>query len=410
MRAPQNLSPPVTDAQSPRSRAGAGARLAATMMTASTVQFTVGALAPLIVRDVGLGPAGLGVLVSCYYVVAGLSSSWLGRLVGRTGGRQGVRLVAVLSLCACLVVAIAPGLWGLAAGLALAGFAVAAANPATNLAIAQMSPPHGVLIGVKQSGFQLAAVVAGSVMPLVASIAGWRWSFAIGAVLSSVVLLCLVLFERRPPQVASPRKERAAGRIDSEVIGFAAYAFFMGVGTANANVYLVLFASHRVSFSPQVAGGLVLVLGLTSVTARIGWNLLLEHPPHRGVTQRSVLITLAAVAIAATVLIWSAESWGGAVLWIGAAALGLTAYAWNGVVNRGLVVRGGGGGQLGRNSGRVQGGFFFGLAAGPAVFGWLVDSTGSYSVGWLWSGVAFTTALVISLVMRPSRRLPAVDV
>jgi hypothetical protein len=74
-------------------RLAGGAQLAATMMAASLVQFAVGALAPLILTDLELSPAALGVLLNGYYLMAALTSPGFGGLTGSMGGRRGLKLV-----------------------------------------------------------------------------------------------------------------------------------------------------------------------------------------------------------------------------------------------------------------------------------------------------------------------------
>jgi predicted MFS family arabinose efflux permease len=367
------------------------------MMSASLVQFTIGALAPLILVDLGISRARLGVLLSAYYLTAAATSAGFGKLIGGIGGRAGLRIVASLAVTACLAVSVAHDQLVLGAGLLLAGLAVAAANPATNLAIAQLPPPHGVLVGVKQSGFQFAAVVAGSVMPLIAGQYGWRAAFLVEAAMGAIVLLTLITWRRllaqptpHPPVAEEVASTRGIGTL-------AAYAYLMGIGTANAGVYLALFAHQRLAFSAQTAGAVVLVLGLASVSARIGWNLLVERVHHRWADQRSVLIMIAVIAIGSTGTIAASAWWGATLLWAGALGIGLSASAWNGVVMLGLVSRDTAPRALGKSSGQVQGAFFLGLATGPPVFGLLVDGTGHYGFGWLWSAVSFGAALVVAL-------------
>lgn len=379
-------------------RVAGGAQLASTMMSASLVQFAVGALAPLILLDLELSRAALGVLLSGYYLIAALTSPGFGGIAGRMGGRRGLKLVACLAIAANLVIAGAQNAVLLGAGLLLAGLSVAVANPATNLAIAQLPPPHGMLIGVKQSGFQLAAVVAGSLLPLIAHHHGWRTSFVAASIVAAAVLVSIVAWA--PASVGRTAGNTKADGVPPGVAALSAYAFFMGAGIANVNVYLVLFAHERLLFSPQTAGTLVAVIGVSAVLARIGWSIVVERVGGRLSSQRAVLIIIALIAVGAAGVTVLSEHLSRPLVWFATLGMGISAAAWNGVVMLGLVRDHQGPERLGRASGRVQGAFFVGLAVGPPVFGVAVDSTGgNYTVGWVWTALAFTAALITVLRM-----------
>lgn len=389
-----------------------GASLAATMGAASLMQFTVGALAPLIVVDLDLTRTRIGLLLSGYYLVAALTSPTLGWVAERLGHRAALRLVVLLALVGNLVVAALGGQLALAAGLLLSGLAVAAANPATNLALAALPPPHGALMGFKQSGFQVAAVVAGTLMPLTAGRFGWRSAFVVAAGLAVAVLLSLP--GRRPPSPsrspagvpgAAPGLVVGAPRRNTGLRAFSAYAFFMGIGTANVGVYLALYGHEVLRLPVAQAGALVAVVGVAAVAARIGWSVVVERSRGCLGDERVVLRLLAVLATVAAVALLVAEDVGSWLVWPAAVALGASAAAWNGVVMLALLRNNAGSGLLGRASGAVQGAFFLGLATGPPVFGLIVDRFGDYSLAWAWTALSFVAALGAARVLQ--RRAPS---
>lgn len=394
------------DVAVPRGRSGAC--LAATMAAASLMQFSVGALAPLILLDLDLTRTRLGLLLSGYYVLAAVTSPVFGRVVERVGHRAALGLVASLAIAGNGLIALVGGQASLALGLLLAGLAVAAANPATNLALASMPPPHGALMGVKQSGFQVAAVVAGVLMPFVASAYGWRASFGVAALIAGMVLLIIGRWSppasagrvRRPSAVA-PAPVQATG--GTGVRAFAAYAFFMGIGTANVGVYLALYAHESLSIPEQRAGAVVAVVGGAAVVARIGWSVLVERARGRLGDERAVLRLIACLAAGATVVIVLAQHAGSWLVWPAALVIGLSAAAWNSVVMLALLRGHAGGRLLGRASGTVQGSFFWGLATGPPVFGVAVDRGGDYALGWCWTLLSFVAALAAAFLLRDTR-------
>ena len=74
---------------------------------------------------------------------------------------------------------------GLVAGSALFGIAVAFGNPATNQLAARSvrAGRHGIVTGIKQSGVQVGAFLAGFVLPRAAETTGWRPALGAGAAL-----------------------------------------------------------------------------------------------------------------------------------------------------------------------------------------------------------------------------------
>lgn len=381
--------------------------LATTMMCASLLQASVAALSPLLLEDLGISRTRLGLLLSGYYVIAALASAPLGRLVDRLGRRRGLTLVLVLAILANATAAAGGGQVGFGIALLVSGLAVAAANPATNLALAATAPPHGVLMGVKQSGIQLAPILAGVVLVPIAAAYGWRSAIGVAAVVSAVVLLLVHATPGTGPRVIS---RVSHDRLPEEGVRklrlLSAYSFAMGIGNASVMVYLALFAHQALSFSEQRAGVLIAVIGAAAVVARIGWSVGVERG--RGVLgdERSVLALIALTAMVATGgLLLSTVS--PALVWGAAFGIGLSSSAWNGVVML-LLVRGhGAAAGLGRASGRVLGAFFLGMAVGPPLFGVAVDFVGGYPSGWSWVMASFVAALVAALALTRTGTPPA---
>lgn len=371
-----------------------GAGLAATMMSASLLLATISALSPLVIDELGISRTRLGVLLSGYYVMAALASAPLGRLIDRVGGRAGLTLVLVLAVVASGMATPSGGQILFSVALLVSGLAVAAGNPATNLALAGTAPPRGVLMGVKQSGIQFAPVVAGTLLVPVAAAHGWHVAAGIGAIIAAVVLLVLRVSPGARPgrSQTTPAGSPEAGHA-RKIRLLAAYAFCMGIGNASIVIYLVLFAHEALGFSERRAGVLVAVVGAAAVLARIGWSVVVERGRGLLRNERSVLVLIALTAMVATLALMLADRAAGLV-WVAALGTGLSASAWNGAVML-ILVRGHlSGGGLGRASGRVQGAFFLGMAVGPPVFGLAVDHAGGYLSGWSWVMAGFVAALV----------------
>src|SRR5207302_7706378 len=105
---------------------------------------------------------------------------------------------------------------GLVAGAAVFGISVAFGNPATNQLAARGVTPgrHGLVTGVKQSGVQIGAFLAGLVLPALAGAAGWRAALGGCALVGAVGLGLIGRYVPRPAAGTGdtpPRPAASAG-------------------------------------------------------------------------------------------------------------------------------------------------------------------------------------------------------
>jgi MFS family permease len=169
-------------------RRGAGfpgltAILTAAMALALLLLFTIGALGPFIVRDLGLSRSGLGLLVTVAFTTATLLSLIAGHMVDLVGGRRALAGLLLLVMADLVLVSLSPTYPVLLGTVALAGIAIALANPATNKLVSAHVPAYrrGVAIGVKQSGVQIGAFAAGLALPGLATALEWRGALRLTA-------------------------------------------------------------------------------------------------------------------------------------------------------------------------------------------------------------------------------------
>ena len=148
--------------------------------------FLVAALAPMMGPDLGIGPSVLGGAVGAGFAVAALLSPWAGKLVDRWGPRRCTVGLLLLVAVALGLLAVSRGGVGLALALVVNGFPQALANPATNKVILVSVPAtrRSGVIGWKQSGVQMGALVAGLPLVWMAMWLGWRVAFVVAAVVA----------------------------------------------------------------------------------------------------------------------------------------------------------------------------------------------------------------------------------
>lgn len=383
-----------------RSEIGFVVTLTLGMAVSTFLPFALGALGPFITDDLGITRTALGSLTTVTYLVGGALSPVAGPLVDRFGGRRTLAVAFLAGALSLLLVAVAGGHFaGLVAGSALFGVSVAFGNPATNQLAARAVPAgrHGIVTGVKQSGVQAGAFLAGFVLPGLAEATGWRPALGGCAVLGVAGLVLTGWFAPRPsgggsagrPVPGRPGKGRA--ELGPEVNQLSVYALLMGFGVGAVSAYLPLYAVEELGFSRGTAGLTAALMGFVGVGARVAWG---QRQDRTATPLMRSLSNLAGGSVVASLAMGSAGSLGSALLWVGAAIFGATAVAWN-ALGMLSIVRDVDVAVAGRASGRVLLGFYAGFVLGPVSFGWAADHVG-YGAGWLAVTAGFAAAAALT--------------
>jgi MFS family permease len=400
----------VTALPEPRSEIGFVATLTLGMAVCTFLPYALGALGPFITDDLGITRTALGSLTTVTYLVGGGLSPVAGPMVDRFGGRRSLAVAFVTGALSMVVVAAGGGHYaGLVAASALFGVSVAFGNPATNqlAARAVTAGQHGVVTGIKQSGVQAGAFLAGFVLPVVADSAGWRPAIGACAVLGVAGLVLTGLFAPGPSAETAPGEPSATGpsatgpsatgrgagtpELGREVNQMAVYALLMGFGVGAVSAYLPLYSVEELGFARGTAGLTAALMGFVGIGARIAWG---RRQDRTDTPVMHSLGILAAGSVVAAAAMATAVSLGSALLWIGAAVFGATAVAWN-ALGMLWIVRDVDVTVAGRASGRVLLGFYVGFVLGPVSFGWAADHVG-YSAGWAAVTAGFVVAAGLS--------------
>jgi MFS family permease len=349
-------------------------------MAAGTVtQFAIGVLAPFLTEDLDLTRTQLGSLLPAFFAVGALGSLLAGRLVGRFGGRATVIAIFWLSAAGLAGMAVSFNYALLLLAIAVAGLGTALINPGTNQLIAVHLPRgrQGVVLGIKQSGVQVGATLVGALLPVAAVAFGWRAAVLVTAAVLLVGIVATLLVVPRPDRPQSTAVATPRAPLGGFVGWMATYAFLMGAGVAAVLAFVVLYAVEMLDFSRSRAGMVAALVGGVSVVARIWWGRATELMA----TSTAPLLVVAALSVVGQVLIWAAQGAGEWVIWLGAVVFGATAASWN-AVGMLAIVRELEPSATGRATGIVQSMFYVGLLICPILFGWSVDATDRYDLGW----------------------------
>jgi predicted MFS family arabinose efflux permease len=390
--------------RSASSRLAFAMTLALVMGTGTYAGYAFGVLGPDLVQEFGLSRFQLGLVTTTFFVVGGPLSLLAGRATDRFGARRVMLVAFIASAVAIGGMALAPAYAVLLAMAALAGIALAAGNPVTNKLIAIHVAPggRGLIMGGKQSGVQVGAFLTGALLAPLAVALGWRTALGWSALvpLAGILLALAAVPPDRRDHTASEAER--SDPLPRGVYWLAGYAFLMGSGVATINAYLPLYLVERADASQEVAGAVAATIGLVGILSRIGWGWASER-------MRSFsrpLLMLGAGAVVAVLLILAVENAGLWLAWPAAALFGASAVTWN-AVGMLAVISSSGVGMAGRASGVVVFGFYIGFVASPMLFGWLVDTTGGYSLAWLMVALTFAATLVVIAAWRRSEAMNA---
>ena len=362
------------------------------MAMATFTAASLGILASFIIDDLGISRTQLGIVVAVVNVASALLSPIAGRVTDRIGGRAAlVVLFATASVTyALLGTAFAYPMLLLAA---IGGaFSQASGNPATNKLIAEVVPlgRRGVITGVKQSGVQAGIFLGGATIPSLAIALGWRVAYLIVAV--APLLLAVAITRLIPPRESTEEAEvRAAGpsALPAAIWWLTAYGFLMGF-SSSITFLVPLFTEEALGRGPVAGGFAAATIAFVAVFGRILWSRYAERTD----AFRMSLVVMGVLSVIAAGLFYGAGEFAAWLLWPAAVLVAAGSNSWISVGMLAVMVETGLE-STGKASGYVLLGFLGGLGIGPAVFGALIDRTGSYDLMWLLSAVAAIAAVAV---------------
>lgn len=344
-------------------------------------QFLAGAMAVQITEDLRFGVAGLGLAVAMFRMTQILTSVPLGRLADRLGAVRSMRAAAAVALVASIGIALtAQDLLTLSAWMVFASCANALGQPAANRLLVHRVPTGrlGFAFGLKQAATPTASMLSGFAVPVIALNWGWRWGYAVGALMALVVIVAV---GRRPPVPAAQRPGPGASKPRLEnrrVVVLLAAAF--GCALLAISVVPTFFVAAAVEAGVSLSrAGVYLAAGSASaVIVRLiaghACDRIVVHP----LRLASFMIATGSVGIGMLALMRPWAMAVGVILALGGA------WGFNGVFWYALV--GAYRGTPGRITGAMNPGGFAGATLGTLGFG-VVAETLSYTVAWGIAGV-----------------------
>lgn len=361
--------------------------------------YAIGTLGPLLIADLGVAPHWLGWLVMSAFGLAAVLSLWAGPLVNRLGIRRGLALLFWATLAGYGLLVSLPGFAGLLLALAICGVAQALANPVTNLLVAECveARSKAAVVGLKQSGVQLSALIAGLLLPPLAGSLGWR--AALACLLLPTLLLALWGPKVAPGSAAGKTMSLKIPRPNSRLTLLLSVQLCVGLVLSSFVTFLGVFAARQ-GVAVGETGAMVAGFGVMGILART-----LLTPLAARMTEESwlllTLLLLASLALAVTAQATPQAHW---PLWFGALGMGLTAVATHAIAMS-MLLRDPAFGSPASASGLLSAGFFAGFALGPVLFGAVQQGVADFASAWLMLIAVLLLGAVLSLLLVRARAL-----
>ncbi len=386
-------------------RRSVGAELALALSGKTAAAFgSVGlaAITPFVRDEFGLSAFGVGGVMGLIFVGALIATIPAGRLTDRVPAGRMLGATLLLQTVALIIVATAESSAVFYLGAALAGLAMGAGDPSTNVLVAiNVTRRHrGLLMGLKQTGFTIGGILAGLILPSVAIVSDWRVAVVVPLVLCGIVGLGGLAFGG----VSAPRSEaRSTEPVRSaSFVPMATYGFFMAGIQLSTLGLLAVYLVDRVDLSARGAGWAIAVMLAGGTIGRILWGIVSDRLLHSRLAALQLASTGAGLALVLVALLES-----NIAIWPVVFVLGFCVMGWNTVYVT-VAAESVPPSDVGRATGAALFFSYAGALVVPPALGVIVDGSDSWAIAWsVAAGAALVGLLAATRARQRTARSPA---
>ncbi|HYB03394.1 MAG TPA: MFS transporter [Nitrososphaerales archaeon] len=375
--------------------------------TAAILIFTVPALAPLLVAKDALTATQIGALTSIMYVGICGVSVFISVISDSLGVKRILIAGHVIEAVSVISASVAHNFAGFAISIFGVGIGYSSITPVTSKAIMSWfsKENRSATMGLKQTGTTVGGTIAGAALPLIGV------TYGLGAAFIAAGLLVLsgagiVLAYRESDQftgttkisMAFLRRGVSISRKNRNLLWLGGVGFFYAAVQAVVVTYITLFSHSVLGFTPVIAG---LFLSLVNISGTVG------RPVYGAVSDRifkgSRIKDLYLISLTSFVmLLLLSELRSTTDIWVVVpvmALLGFGALGWNGVF---LTLAGeySDSGYEGVGTSLSFSIAMTGQIVGAPIYGMIIQTTGSYFLGWQVFAIALILAATIFAVVR----------
>ena len=355
----------------------------------AAAQYGINTLAPFYQEELGLSRAQVGLFFSSFYLAMTGASFGTGWLADRFGVRKttlyGHLLVGICTIAA----AFSPSFEFGCVSFFLAGLGYSFLNPASTIGVMAWFHPdeRATAMGAKQTGVPGGGVLAAILAPSMVLVIGWRGALAALGIINFLFGFLYAALWREPANDPSARADHRGGAVDTHeslnVWGLlpisCATAIYL-IGQMVLITYVPLYLRDAMDFSPYWASQALALTQAGAMVGRVGWGVASDRL--FGGRRKIVLIiigVLSALSIGALGFMGAGSSYFFLlpILFLsGVCIVGYqgVSYALIGEIAGKARTGAGLGMMITINAGAAT--------LGTPLFGYIVDRTGSYEIGW----------------------------
>ena len=255
-------------------------------------------------------------------------------------------------------------------------------------------------MGLRQMAVPLGGAVAAATLPSLAILYGWRFALTAAGIFSMVIGVMALRFYEEPAAAGPGRTESQNPGIRTVLMrkGIRAlllYSVILSVGQWFYLTYLMLYLTENLHLSIVVGANLLATGQTFGAGGRVLWGLVSDRLFDG--RRRPVLFLVGGFALVMSILcsLLSAQTplW---VITLSVIFLGLTFQGSNGLTHT-LASELAGSQMAGLAVGITNSCGFIGVMTLTPLFGFLIDWSGSYAVGW----IAVASMLLVAILALP---------
>ena len=349
-------------------------------------------IAPAIITDLRIDAAWIGIYFGLTAAASLVAQLGCGSFIVRHGALRMSQISLAMMAAGTALIALGTAV-PLVLSALICGAGGAVATPASSHLLSRVSPPRymPLVFSLKQTAVPAGLLLAGLLGPQLTEWTGWRVTMLVSAAACAVFALMLQPLRERFDTDRVPTRTFRLSDFSAtfnavlatpglRALSFACLAFngLQTVMTAYFVVYLT-----TIGYTPVAAGFVFSVAVAVAVPGRILWGWLGSSY----VTPRTVMAGLAfGMAASAALLALSSADWPTLAVGLIACVLSATALSWHGILLS-ETARAAPEGMRGGVTGGVLSFGQVGALALPLVYSGLLDTTGSYSIGFIVCGI-----------------------
>lgn len=359
-----------------------------------------GIILPSMRTDLGLSYQQAGILSTvtalcyvCFVLIGGLAAT-------RWGAKSSILLGMFTVVVGFLGLTVAGSFWLIAILMGLLGIGAAFSfAPMVALLAAWFPDKRGLVIGFMSSGVGIGILVSGLLVPFLFSTfgeLGWRVSWGVFAGIALLVATLISLFVQNPPQTAAstgnlPSEEKWLIYRNPRVLIVAATYGIIGLGYIVQTVFMVSFMVES-GYNESISGRYVAMMGMMSMAAGPLWGWVSDFWG-RG---NSLAISLFLVIVSMSLPLMGQTL---PYFFFHFVVMGVSI---NGVF---ALVQASATDQVAPRYIPIAFSFatlFFAIGQflGPAIAGWLIESTGNFTAAFTFTVIVLSIGFCLTLLIR----------